>query len=349
MTATHSRPTPRRARPAFTLIELLVVIAIIGVLIALLLPAVQAAREAARRMQCTNNLKQLGLGLHNYESTWGAIPPSTIFVPEGSGASATLGEGWSVHGRILPYMEQGPMFNAINFTANYKAPANATVAGQIVSVFLCPSEPRQDRMIEDGISVAPTSYGWCMGDWHVWSAKGPQGRSAFHPLRSRRLAEFTDGLSQTLLATEVKTYQAQLVDCGPLSQINNPNNIPAPELPPETVAPEYFGGACQLEGDAHTAWAEGVVHQTGMTTAWPPNKKILGGPARNQDVDLTSSEEPDATPTFAAFTARSYHPGGVNALMGDGSVRFVKDSINGRTWRALGTIGGGEVISADSY
>src|SRR5262245_30296654 len=333
----------------FTLIELLVVIAIIAVLIALLLPAVQAAREAARRIQCTNNLKQLGLGLHNYESTWEAIPPSMIFVKVGNGPATTTGEGWSVHGRILPYMEQGPMFNSINFTGNYKAVENATVAGQIVSVFLCPGEPRQERVIENEVLVAPTSYGWCMGDWYVWSANGPQGRSAFHPLRSRRLAEFTDGLSQTLLAAEVKTYQGQLADCGTLSQINHPSNIPMPELPPETVAPEYFGGACELEGDAHTAWAEGAIHQSGMTTSWPPNKRILGGPARNQDVDLASAEETDVTPTFAAFTARSYHPGGVNVLMGDGSVKFFKDSISGRTWRALGTVAGGEVISSDSY
>src|SRR5262245_16473279 len=209
MDRTTGNPQLRRTR-GFTLIELLVVIAIIAVLIALLLPAVQAAREAARRIQCTNNLKQLGLGLHNYESANGAIPPSMIFVRVGTGATASLGEGWSVHGRILPFLEQGPMFNAINLTANYKALENATVAGQIVSVFLCPSEPRQERVIEDDVLVAPTSYGWCMGDWYVWSVSGPQGRSAFHPLRSRRLAEFTDGLSQTVLAGEVRTYQGQL-------------------------------------------------------------------------------------------------------------------------------------------
>ena len=126
------------AKRGFTLIELLVVIAIIAVLIAFLLPAVQAAREAARRMQCVNNLKQLGLGLHNYESIAGAWPPSCVL--SGSGNTVANWLGWSVHGRILPLLEQGPLFNAINFHFPGDAPINLTVATAQVSIFTCPSE-----------------------------------------------------------------------------------------------------------------------------------------------------------------------------------------------------------------
>src|SRR5262249_30282186 len=135
---TRSRSMSHVIRRGFTLIELLVVIAIIGVLIALLLPAVQAAREAARRIQCTNNLKQLGLGLHNYECIAGALPPSCVL--SGSGAKVSTWLGWSVHGRLLPVLEQGPMFNAINFNFSGESAVNLTVSTQRVVLFVCPSE-----------------------------------------------------------------------------------------------------------------------------------------------------------------------------------------------------------------
>src|SRR5689334_6069925 len=123
-----------RRSTGFTLIELLVVIAIISVLIALLLPAVQAAREAARRIQCTSNLKQMGLGFHNYESIAGAFPMTGVVAPK----APTVWVGWSGHARILPLMEQGPMFNSINFTLPYSRAENYTVASQSISSFLCP-------------------------------------------------------------------------------------------------------------------------------------------------------------------------------------------------------------------
>ncbi len=334
------------ARQGFTLIELLVVIAIIAVLIALLLPAVQSAREAARRMQCTNNMKQLGLGLHNYESIAGAFPPSCIL--SGSANTVSLWLGWSVQGRILPLLEQGPMFNAINFHFSGESPFNLTVSTQRVGLFICPSEV--DSSSIPGESGVVGNYGFLMGDWFVWGGfAGPVNRSAFAPNTSRRMAEFRDGLSQTLVGSEVKAKQPLLRDCGGLSKINQPYLIPPPGADPLTVAPEYGGGACSFTY-GHSEWSDGGSHQTGFTTAWTPNRQTPGYAANPQrDLDLVGQREKKGGPTYAAVTARSYHPGGVNALFGDGSVRFIKDSVDGETWRALGTIASGEVVSSDSY
>jgi prepilin-type N-terminal cleavage/methylation domain-containing protein/prepilin-type processing-associated H-X9-DG protein len=338
-----------KVRRGFTLIELLVVIAIIAVLIALLLPAVQAAREAARRIQCTNNLKQLGLGLHNYESSVSALPPSLVL--KGSGSTVTWFGGWSIHGRVLPYMEQGPMFNAMNFAVNYETPQNSTVSAQSVSAFICPSEVRTESKEGDAGPIYPTNYGWCMGDWYSWGGFATVGnRSAFGPNRSRRLADFTDGLSNTLVAAEVKTYTTYVRGCGTLAQVNNPNVIPPPSGNPLAVVPEYNGCTLKPLG-AHTEWPDGQVQQSGVTTAWPPNFKIIGTAAdrAGQELDITSLREHLGGPTYAAITSRSHHPGGVNVLFGDGSVHFIKRTVNSLTWRALGTVDQGEVTSADSF
>jgi prepilin-type N-terminal cleavage/methylation domain-containing protein/prepilin-type processing-associated H-X9-DG protein len=335
----------------FTLIELLVVIAIIGLLLALLLPAVQAAREASRRVQCSNNMRQLGLAVHQYVDSTGVLPPSMVLA--GSGTTVAWSNGWSIHMRILPAIGQGPSFDALNFSVAYQQHENTTVTGQVIATFLCPSEANQQPTSHQTFgNVGVNNYGWNMGDWFVWGRfAGPSpNRAAFGPNQSLPWSAFRDGLSQTLLMAEVKAYQPYLRDCGGLSQINNPSNVPGPDANPMQVAPEYGGGNCTLKPDGHAEWVDGGVHHTGFTTAWRPNKRTPGGPNGSiPDLDINGQREKQGGPTFAAITARSYHPGGVNVLFGDGSVRFVKSSVNGTTWRALGTVAGGEVVSADSF
>jgi prepilin-type processing-associated H-X9-DG protein len=241
----------------------------------------------------------------------------------------------------------------LNVNSSYGDPGNVTATAETIRTFLCPSEVRTDR--EDngtfGI-VGPTNYGFCLGDWFVWAgpAGGPITRSAFGPNLSRRWSAFTDGTSQTLFLAEVKNWQVNIRDCGTLSQIKNPNSIPSPYADPKAVCPEYQGTHCAYHIEGHCEWPEVAVQHIGMTTAWPPNKQTPGGPDyTTPDVDLNSERERIGGPTYAAVTARSYHPGGVNIVLGDGSVRFVKNSIDGWLWRALGTVAGGEVISADRY
>ena len=189
------------------------------------------------------------------------------------------------------------------------------------------------------------NYNWNMGDWYVWGGLGDSAgnRGAFGVNRSRSFAEFTDGLSNTVMASEVKTYQAVLTTCD-LSTVSEPGSIPAPTVDPYSAVPEYRSGSCTLKTTAHAEWVDGQALETGITTAWPPNRAIPVGPT-SVDVDLVGRGEKSGGPTYGAITARSYHPGGVNALFGDGTVRFIKSTINGTTWRALGSVQSGEVIA----
>jgi prepilin-type processing-associated H-X9-DG protein len=264
--------------------------------------------------------------------------------------------GWSAQARLLPHLEGNPLYNAANLSVFKEDPTNSTVISLTVGAYVCPSEVQPQVSTHDYGLSGVVNYGMSGGDWFVWGGfNGPNNRSAFGPQRSRRLAEFTDGLSPTLFAAEVKAYQTSS-NCRftTLPSVNNPNNLPSPYANPFQVAPEYDDGACATENqfEFHTEWSDGHVHAAGFTTAWPPNKAIIGRPGSfypGMDLDLNGKNEENGGPTFSAINARSYHPGGVNALLGDGSVRFVKSAIDGMVWRALGTVAGSEVIGSDSY
>jgi prepilin-type N-terminal cleavage/methylation domain-containing protein/prepilin-type processing-associated H-X9-DG protein len=348
------RPVPiARPQRGFTLIELLVVIAIIGVLIALLLPAVQQAREAARRTQCTNNLKQLGLAVHNYESSYGTLPLKGSFIGVGT-AKPLWHLEWSITAKILPYIEQGALFNACNFSLDYKDPSNVTVAVTQVGLILCPSEVNTDPVVISDGTFSVTNYGWNVGDWYVWGGLGGMDpRAPFVINKSRRFAELRDGLTQTILASEGKTYQPQLrkvVSAGAtVAPLNDPINIPPPgPASVQAITQIANSGKGVFENTGHVRWNDSGSYYGGITTAMTPNSKLAVGP-NLLDIDLITIDENNGGQTFAAMTARSYHPGGVNVLFGDGSVRFVKDSVNPVAWRALGTPAGNEVVSSDSY
>jgi prepilin-type processing-associated H-X9-DG protein len=254
----------------------------------------------------------------------------------------------------LPHLEQAATFAAYNFNAAYDDPANVTATAQSIATYLCPSEIRTDKITDPSFGYTGwTNYGFCEGDWFVWAGPsgGPITRSAFGPNLSRHWSDFIDGTSQTILVSEVTNYTPTVWDCGSLSLINNPSNIPSPSANPMAVAPEYGAQSnCKFFLNGHTQWSEIAVHHIGMSTAWPPNKRTPGGPGTGYaDVNLNSERERFGGPTFAAITSRSYHPGGVNVLFGDGRVQFVKSSVDGLVWRGMGTVAGCEVVSSDQH
>jgi prepilin-type processing-associated H-X9-DG protein len=328
------------------LIELLVVIAIIAVLIALLLPAVQAAREAARRSQCVNNLKQIGLALHNYTNTVGSFPWG-------------LGPGgwndWAAQTMILPYMEQGPLFNAANFantanaTQNNSGVQNTTFFRTSISNFQCPSD--QDRLTN---VEGHNNYYGNAGSTPASLYNSSQFDGLFLYIGNAPIVTFsgvTDGLSNTAAFSErvkgIGTLNKNTVDI--MKPTSSVWNVAATTV---TVTPQPYYAACQafvstgatsslwgglsaLSPDTSgSQWFSGYWTFTRYNHVMPPNANSCGYGIYNGG---------------GAFTASSRHSGGVNLLLADGSVRFIKSSISAQTWWALGSRAGDETIDASSF
>jgi prepilin-type N-terminal cleavage/methylation domain-containing protein/prepilin-type processing-associated H-X9-DG protein len=333
------RPSFHRKR-GFTLIELLVVIAIIAVLIALLLPAVQQAREAARRTQCKNNLKQIGLALYNYHDTFTVFPPG--YVDRNGNPNLTpdndLGSGWGWAAFLLPNIDQAPLYNQINFNVGVGLGTNAQPSRASLKAFLCPSDfaqqtfPVYDAATQTAIltTVASSNYVGCNGTAECFDGAGgnPQPDDPLHPeprttygqagvgifFRNSKnnTASVTDGLSNTIFVGERSSNRA-----------------------PATWSGAVTGGACP-------AWL------AGQSPYSPPPGPAYDNADWGQALVLAhcnATHTPNVPfPLFDPDTYYSRHVGGCQFLMGDGSVRFISQNVDGYTYQHLATIAGGEVL-----
>ncbi len=330
-------------RHGFTLIELPVVIAIIAILIALLLPAVQQAREAARRTQCRNNLKQLGLALHNYLDTHSTFPPSGCV-----SMTTTSQQPWSGQAFILPFLDGSTIYNKINFSLGYHDPVNTSAyppfgpAATRVPVLICPSDPN-DRVRLSGAGTPehyPLSYALNVGQYLIFNpTNGQNGGGAFAPNSRIRAGDFTDGMSNTLGLAEVKLFTPRVQDA---------TAVATAPTDPLSVSAGYTAGGAFSALNGHTEWVCGRAIHVGVTTTFTPNTivpHVVGGVT--YDIDVTSNREGTSTTinTYGVITSRSHHEGLVHTMLMDGSVRGVSENIDRQVWRSLGTRAGGEVVS----
>jgi prepilin-type N-terminal cleavage/methylation domain-containing protein/prepilin-type processing-associated H-X9-DG protein len=334
-----------RRRSGFTLIELLVVIAIIAILIGLLLPAVQKIREAANRMKCSNNLKQMGLAAHNFESSYGVLPPGEWTRPtDGGGSRPSLGAV------ILAYLEQANKFNQFTFTSDVNAAAvNGPARRQDVPIFLCPSETSTARFTDGGQTVGRINYFGNIGavaDSRLISDPragvfGVEANVAGETPQGNSIAAITDGTSNTAMFSEVMRGQATSG-----STIFHSTNVQSGAI---SAAPGLYDGravsgcaggtvAVRIQYVGLQYYRGGINHNSFYTHTLPINwNRKQSDPASQR---YTCG---DSTFRRAHIAASSYHSGGVNVGLADGSVRFVRDSIDFTIWQNAGTRAGGEV------
>ena len=351
------------ARRGFTLIELLVVIAIIAVLIALLLPAVQQAREAARRSQCKNNMKQLGLALHNYHGTFRVFPYREM------GNTSLLGnrqiERWSGFVSILPFLEQGPLFDRFQQAARVNPPTSLnpgnptdfvmnglSLPGQELTALLCPSDS-----LGPVTTIGQTNYGFSAGsDWRLVNDDNPNGM--FGLSSKTRMGSISDGTSNTIAMAEIRHPQS-VTSLGSYSSSGFSTPQDCMNLY-NSQTRQYTGGTPDPADNGFgrgMRWADGTALYTAVTTILPPNSPscLIAAQTPNSTASTTEMGE-------GIFSAGSQHTGGVNVLMADGSVQFISENINSGNrslmptpqavastnnygvWGALGTMNQGEVV-----
>jgi len=320
---------PRRFRPrGFTLIELLVVIAIIAILIALLLPAVQQAREAARRTQCRNNLKQLGLALHNYHDNFLAFPQAHAQIQSSNAANRSW-EGRGIWVAILPYIDQAPMYNLYNFDTHYRN-QTATIVNSKLAAYVCPSDLAWSASAEGGVN-----YAGCVGSQPAFW--GASSNGVIQRFTKTSMADLTDGSSNVILAGEqLKGDGAQgTAGDADLTRAQTAPTFANAQFPTQAELDTASTGSCTVAATAEASlsqcgrdWSSPYFGQSLFNTAAPPNWKkrscAFGGP-----FGLCADRG-------GLAVSRSRHVGGVHVTMADGAVKFVSENIDLLNWQRLG-------------